>query len=287
MNCNELVSVVIPTYNRENTIIECLQSVLNQTYTNIEVIVVDDGSVDHTDRLFGECRDPRVKYYKYSPNRGACYARNYGIQRANGKYIAFQDSDDIWDKYKIEKQLEFIVSKKADFVFCGMKRINPMEESFRYYPDYPFDETKDSISQLLMHNLASTQTILVDRKVFDEVQFDVSFRRYQDWDFCLQVAAHGYSIAYQNEALVESTVQVNSISATVKSCEAYEHLYDKYRDVYRKNPVAEGEMYRKMANSCRKSDREKAKKYFSRALSLDFRFRDAIKYCLILFGLWK
>ena len=89
---NKLISVVIPCYNRRDKLPACLFSVLGQTYSNLEVIVVDDASTDGTQELFENITDPRVKYYRYEQNRGACYARNYGAERALGELLAFQDS---------------------------------------------------------------------------------------------------------------------------------------------------------------------------------------------------
>ena len=93
---NDLISVVIPTYNRKDKLPACIESVLAQTYTNLEVIVVDDASTDGTQHLFDAPGDPRVHYVRYEQNRGACYARNLGAQHAHGSVLAFQDSDDLW-----------------------------------------------------------------------------------------------------------------------------------------------------------------------------------------------
>ena len=87
---NELISVVIPTYNRKDKLPACIASVLAQTYPNLEVIVVDDASTDGTELLFDCNIDPRVHYVRYGDNRGACYARNLGAQRAHGSILPFR-----------------------------------------------------------------------------------------------------------------------------------------------------------------------------------------------------
>lgn len=84
MKNSELISVVIPSYNRKNKLPACMESVLGQSYGNIELIVVDDASTDATEELFRSISDPRVKFLRYDVNRGACYARNYGAQHASG-----------------------------------------------------------------------------------------------------------------------------------------------------------------------------------------------------------
>src|SRR5947207_15233453 len=88
-----LVSVIIPSYNRANILGETLDSVLAQSYTEFEAIVVDDGSTDRTPDVVAEYTDPRVRYF-YKPNGGLSSARNFGLQLANGEFIAFLDSDD-------------------------------------------------------------------------------------------------------------------------------------------------------------------------------------------------
>ncbi len=117
------ISVIIPTYNRKEKLPACVDSVLAQTYQNIEVLVVDDASTDGTEELFREISDPRVKYLRYEENHGACYARNYGAERSDGELIAFQDSDDTWHPDKLEKQVRFLEETQVDMCFCGMNRI--------------------------------------------------------------------------------------------------------------------------------------------------------------------
>ena len=111
-----LFSVIIPTYNRESFIITTIQSVLNQTYSNFELLIIDDGSTDNTEKVVGKIQDERIKYYKKeNAERGA--ARNYGINKAKGDYISFLDSDDLlYTKYLEEANL-FIASNNEINIF--------------------------------------------------------------------------------------------------------------------------------------------------------------------------
>ena len=99
-----MVSVIIPTYNRADTIKRSIESVLSQSYQDFEIIIIDDGSTDDTYRVVKEIRDTRICYIKGDKRMGANAARNIGVQRAKGEFIAFQDSDDIWRKDKLENQ---------------------------------------------------------------------------------------------------------------------------------------------------------------------------------------
>ena len=105
---NVLISVVLPTYNRARCLSRSINSVLNQTFSNLELIIVDDGSTDNTRELVESFSDPRIRYI-YQENAGACAARNHGINEALGTYIAFQDSDDEWRKDKLEIQLNALI----------------------------------------------------------------------------------------------------------------------------------------------------------------------------------
>ena len=222
---NDLISVVIPTYNRKDKLPACIESVLAQAYTNIEVIVVDDASTDGTQHLFDAPGDPRVHYVRYEQNRGACYARNLGAQHARGSILAFQDSDDLWHADKLQKQYDLLMATGADLCYCGMNRIATNGSSF-YYPVHTPHPGR-ALEDFLAENRASTQTMLMHRAVWEAVRFDEGIRRYQDWDFAIRAAAR-FRLVYLPEALVESEVGGDSISAVVKSYPHLLHLYEKH-----------------------------------------------------------
>ena len=125
MNDKELVSIIMPSYNTEKFIKPAIKSVLAQTYTNWELIIVDDCSTDNTDDVVGEfLADNRIKYFKNKQNSGAAVSRNYALQKARGKWIAFLDSDDLWLPQKLEKQVEFMLSNQYDFSYTNYEEIN-------------------------------------------------------------------------------------------------------------------------------------------------------------------
>lgn len=208
------ISVVIPTYNRDQTLGRAVKSVLNQTYRAIEVIVVDDASTDKTEQLIKSINDPRLKYIKLETNQGANHARNIGISRASGKYIAFQDSDDEWFTEKLEKQVEFIETSNEDFdvVFCSY--INVKGRDSTYLPKLEQLQRKGNLLQQLLHgNFITTQSLLIKVDVFREVGLlDEDMKRLQDWEFLIRVAGK-CKVGFLDEPLLVTHFSDDSITS--------------------------------------------------------------------------
>ena len=125
MKNNGLVSIIMPSYNTSKFISESIQCVLNQTYPFWELIIVDDCSTDETDKVIKHfLKDKRIKYLKNVKNSGAALSRNYALREANGKWIAFLDSDDLWTPDKLEKQIKFMKKNKIDFSYTNYEEID-------------------------------------------------------------------------------------------------------------------------------------------------------------------
>lgn len=119
-----LVSVIMPSYNTAEYITESIQSVLNQTYTNWELIIVDDCSTDNTDEVVSKISDERIRYFKNEKNSGAAVSRNKALREARGQWIAFLDSDDLWMPEKLEKQINFMEKNSYSFSYTNYEEIN-------------------------------------------------------------------------------------------------------------------------------------------------------------------
>lgn len=159
-----LVSVVIPMYNAEATICDTLNSILNQTYTNIEIIIVDDGSLDSSLELVSEYDDKRIKIFS-KLNGGVSSARNLGIKESNGDYIAFCDSDDIWKVDKLEKQM-YYMKKYNDIDFIGCNRNGEsIRVLFKNYNKFK----KIDFYDMLLKMFPQTSTAVIKKTVFDDV----------------------------------------------------------------------------------------------------------------------
>ena len=213
-NIDFKVSVIIPTYNRGNLIINSIKSVLNQTFRNLEVIVVDDGSTDNTEDEVNKITDKRIKYIKLSSNRGGSNARNVGIKNATGQFISFQDSDDIFYPNKIEKQIKNIINKNSIFDFC---KINVIYNSTYSYL-IPNARQENSIikgeifNELISRgNFISTQSMIIRTKYMKNHLFDIEMPRLQDYDVILGMIPK-VKISYTNEILVDLHIQNNSVT---------------------------------------------------------------------------
>ena len=121
---NELVSIIMPSYNTARFLPETIGSVLAQTYENWELIIVDDCSADDTDEVIRQFDDPRIRYYKNERNSGAAVSRNRALREAKGRWIAFLDSDDLWHPEKLEKQLRFMKEKGCAFSYTNYSEID-------------------------------------------------------------------------------------------------------------------------------------------------------------------
>lgn len=196
-----MISVIIPTFNRGDCILGSVNSVLSQTYQDLELIVVDDCSTDNTEQVFKDFKDPRVRYHKLDRNGGAPRARNIGVQMSRGEYVAFQDSDDIWLEDKLEKQMHFLLETKADVVACNFDYVSE-------HGKHPLidDAHKKNIevktADLLPHNFVSTQTIFGRKEVFANIPFREKMPRLQDWLLALEIT-RTYRMCFDHRSLVE------------------------------------------------------------------------------------
>lgn len=181
-----LVSVIIPTYNRSKWLVEAIRSVLNQTYGNYEILVIDDGSEENIANL-SILKNNKIKYFR-NENRGVAFSRNYGIKKAKGKYIAFLDSDDFWVKNKLEVQVkkleetEYKWSQHNYYYFddCTKKIISKIN-TYRYHKKYEYLQFCSFKVQ--------TSCFMVERKavIENECYFDENKTYGEDTEFYLKM----------------------------------------------------------------------------------------------------
>jgi teichuronic acid biosynthesis glycosyltransferase TuaG len=206
-----LVSVIMPAYNAEKTINKAIDSVISQTYKNLELIVINDKSTDLTGEILKsyEKKDSRIHVLNNDINSGVSYSRNRGIEYARGKYIAFLDSDDIWQKDKICKQVALMQKKNAVLSYTASAFINSEGKRFHYI--MPAQE-KTSYKTLLRKNLVSCSSAMVKSSVMKNMKMpnDRMHEDYYIWLTILKNEKFAYGI---NEPLLIYRVQKNSKSS--------------------------------------------------------------------------
>lgn len=188
---NNKISVIIPTYNREKTILRAINSVLEQSYENLELLVVDDASTDNTEEVVRSVKDDRLHYHRLEKNGGAGQARNEGVKLASAELIAFQDSDDCWRPDKLEKQMAYWKEHpEYDMIYCPY--LCHMEDGQEW--EIPADTIGgnlegDIFGDLLARNTIGAPTVLMRKKEFLSCRgFDASLRCLEDWEFAVRFA---------------------------------------------------------------------------------------------------
>lgn len=231
------VSVVIPTYNRAHLISRAIQSVLDQTYQDFEIIVVDDGSIDNTEEIIKSFKDDRVIYIRHRENKGPSAARNTGIKASKGEYIAFQDSDDEWFTEKLEKQIEVFdnCSPEVGVVYSGFFRIESGKKI--YIPKSKVIQKEGNIhEELLKGNFIGTPSVLIKKKCFEKAKFfDENMPALEDWDLWIEISKH-YTFKYINIPLLDSYSTPNGVNTNqVSLAKALEILIINYLEDFKKN----------------------------------------------------
>jgi len=198
MSVKRKVSVIIPTYNRAQMLERALQSVLSQTYDNVEIIVIDDGSTDNTSEILDKY-DSSIKHYSIL-HKGVSAARNMGIKKAKGPWIAFLDSDDYWLEGKLERQLKYMVEKDYLVAQTGEK----WKRSGNWVMKGERHEKPEGwiFEQCLPLCVVTPSAVVVDKTVFNEVgTFDESLPACEDYDMWLRMALK-YRVGLLDDKLV-------------------------------------------------------------------------------------
>ena len=225
-----MISVIVPVYNREKTIQDSLKSILNQSCQDFEIIVVDDCSVDNTKEKILELQDSRIHYYRMEKNSGAGGARNEGLRRAKGDYIAFHDSDDVMRKDKLAIDLHFLMDNDYDGVYSQLERFDLNGTSIGIQPVncHNCDSIETTYRYFLWEGRVWTQTLFAKRYCFEEIQFDEAMRCNEDWEISLRLAQK-FRIGFLEKPLTDVYIQSNSISIDEeKALWSYQYLFQKY-----------------------------------------------------------
>ncbi|MEC1719115.1 glycosyltransferase family 2 protein [Schinkia azotoformans] len=227
MNNQYLVSIVTPAYNCEDFISETIDSVLAQTYSNWEMIIVNDKSTDNTVEVINKYvqKDSRIKLINLNENSGAAVARNKAIEKAKGRFIAFLDSDDRWKREKLKKQIDFMNNNNFGFTFTAYEYIKDENNS----KDKIFSVPESlNYTQALKNTIIGCLTVIIDRNIVGDFRMPL-VRRGQDnltWLMLLQKGniAYGLNENLAEYRLVNGSLSNNKFKALKRQWFNYRHV---------------------------------------------------------------
>lgn len=204
-----LVSIIMPLYNAADFVKETIESVLAQTYQNWELLITNDCSTDHSVQIVRSFDDLRIKLFHNEKNSGAATTRNTSIAQASGRWIAFLDSDDLWDKEKLEKHLDFMVQKNAALSMTHYRIMNGEGEIVKEFcPEKEYYVYKDVLKQCTL----SCSTVIYDAQKLGKVLMPQAEKR-EDLAYWLLLMRDGEKAWCLPELLTTYKVHANSVSS--------------------------------------------------------------------------
>ena len=284
-----LISVVIPTFNRERTILRSIASVLNQSYSNIELLIVDDCSTDNTQSIISTISDNRVRYLKSQTNIGAGAARNLGAKEARGVYIAFQDSDDQWRNDKLQLQYRAAQLHPESIIITRMRRHNYPKGQSPIIPLSSIAPGPISNSQVALGNIVGMPTVFLKREIFLDNPFDENLRYCEDAEWGYRVSRFN-DFYLMDDILVDVYLQKDSV--TVQNTKYREDFFKKilsYDNQYlHDNPKLHLMALEGYVKCCvQQGNNREAFTYLDRAISISPSMKLMIKRALLHLGLLK
>jgi teichuronic acid biosynthesis glycosyltransferase TuaG len=246
-NASPAVSVIIAAYNASEYIGETLQSVFAQTFTNYEVIVVNDGSDDTAELTLALAPYRERIIYIEQENQGAAAARNAGLRAARGRYAAFLDSDDLWEEDYLKEQFEFIERTKCDLVYTDALLFGDPSVSGRRYMEIAPSEGEVTFRSLMRSecNVITSGVLARKETIFSAGLFDVGLRNSQDFDLWIKMLLGGARLSYQRKVLVRYRCREGSLSGDATNRVKRElRVYGKIREAYRLSAEERAEVER-------------------------------------------
>ncbi|MCP2043679.1 glycosyltransferase family 2 protein [Pontibacter sp. HSC-36F09] len=242
-----LVSIIIPTYKRSQFITHSIDSVLNQTYSNIEILIIDDNGIGTKSQIATKSvlekylSRGNFKYVEHIKNSGVCAARNTGLCHIKGDYVAFLDDDDIWDATKLEKQIAKFAELPLEIgmLYTGVLVLDEVENKSYKLHSRLSGKILDDL--LFMNQIGTLSSVLVRREVIKSgIRFDNSLKARNDLDFYIEISKR-FQVDFVDEFLVTKHDHVEeTISRNMtKKLEAWTLFYEKHRSLYEQNIEAD------------------------------------------------
>jgi glycosyltransferase involved in cell wall biosynthesis len=279
------ISVIIPTHNRAEFLRSATTSVLNQTFQDFEIVIIDDASKDHTREVIAHFNDARIKVLHNQVSKGAAGARNIAIMNSNCEYIAFLDDDDEWLPEKLKIQTCFLDNSPPEVggVCTGCFTIEKV--SGRVLSIY-----NPEMNDLSKDNFITTSSVLLKRECFEKCGlFDESMLSCSDYDMWIRISKD-FSIKFIKNALVKYYIHKNSLTFDYeKKTRGLEILFEKHDDFFKKNYKEYSKQYLDLGvRYCYKGEVQKGRKAFSKAIRMNpFEMRNYFNFILSLLGAEK
>jgi glycosyltransferase involved in cell wall biosynthesis len=283
------VSVIIPTHNRATLLQNAIQSVLNQTFLDFEIIVVDDASEDHTSQVIRSFAESRIRYIRHETNKGQGATRNAGLRQASGEYVALLDDDDEWMPEKLEKQVDLLDRSpaKVGMVYTGVYRV---EASSKRVISQLIPEKRGSLFEEMCKNnwIGGCSAVLLRRACFDKIGwFDEGLAAQADYDLWLRISKE-FDIEYIREPLVLfRTRHGDRISTNYDSViQGMEAQLTKYGPLFARDNRSYSRRYFKLGtNYCLNGSVKEGRAALLKAIRLyPFALRPYYYLCLSLLG---
>ena len=220
-----LVSIIMPNYNSAKFIKDTIDSVVAQTYQNWELIIVDDCSSDDSLEIIQQYEDSRIRVIKNTVNSGAAISRNNAIEAANGRWIAFLDSDDLWEQNKLTTQLEFMIEKKCSFSFThyyfdkndgDLREFSPKKDEYDY-------------NDILKHCYIACPTVIYDRSILGKVYMPTEAVKREDFGCWLRILKQNVNAHCLHKCL--TTVKIHTDSVSYDKTKMIKYQWNVYRKV--------------------------------------------------------
>lgn len=245
--CEELLSVIVPVYNVEEYLERCIKSIVNQTYSNLEILLIDDGSTDNSGIICEKWKkkDNRIKVF-HIKNKGVSFARNLGIEQANGKFISFIDSDDYMSCDMLEKMVKKMQIEKSDIVISNYNTIKNRKENLKKLNNtLPEQMNRETYLNLMIQKLfrGFVWNKLYKSKYIKKIKFDTSIKMCEDVLFNVEYAKYIKKAIYINEGLYKYCIRKDSVTKSsyskilVSQLNAYDKMIKIIKDEYKIDPI--------------------------------------------------
>lgn len=232
LNKEPLVSIIMPSYNSQTFIEKSIDAIIQQTYQNLELLITDDCSEDNTFEIIKkyELADERIKVFRSKSNSGAGVARNNSIENANGRFIAFCDSDDRWFSDKLEKQIQFMLENRLGLSYTNYEIVNDDEKKIGVFISPPKITYKDMLKQ----DEIGCLTVIYDAEILGKYYMP-SLRKRQDWALWLNILKKTPYAMGLNETLATYKKREDSISSN--KLKLVKYIWYVYRNEQKLNLI--------------------------------------------------